>query len=64
MKCKHDISFLIGTTDGILCKRCGKLFQSFDELKADGAQGEAEPDQAPVEAQAEKPKRTRRKKEE
>ena len=62
MKCKHDIRFLIGTTDGILCKRCGKLFQSFDELKADGAQGEAEP--APVEAPAEKPKRTRRKKEE
>ena len=27
MDCKHDISQLIGTAEGIRCKACGKLFK-------------------------------------
>ena len=61
MKCNHDINNLIGTADGILCRKCGKLFSSFDEIKAN-----IDPDHeetATAQAPAEKPKRTRKKKE-
>jgi hypothetical protein len=76
MKCKHDINYLIGNADGVLCRKCGKQFSSFATLKAeldaDRAEQEApkpvEPaaDQTPApetdtETQ-EKPKRGRKKK--
>ena len=65
MKCKHDISFLIGTANGILCRGCGQLFKTFDALKADAGDAptvEAQPVEEPEAKQA--PKRGRKKKEE
>ena len=35
MKCNHDVMHLVGTSDGITCKNCGKTFSSFAELVAD-----------------------------
>jgi hypothetical protein len=32
--CKHETALLMGTKDGILCRGCGTLFHSFDEIKA------------------------------
>ena len=57
MDCKHENSMLMGTADGIVCRGCGKLFKSFDEIhpKAENVPQEA------VEPQA-KPKRAPRKK--
>ena len=62
MDCKHELGFLVGNADGILCRRCGRLFKSFDELRADAGEPEgASPTPAPVEEKApEKPKRGRR----
>ena len=54
--CNHDLSMLMGTADGIVCRGCGKLFSSFEEIH---------PQEAPVqEAPKPKPKRTTKKKEE
>lgn len=72
MDCKHDVNFLMGTADGIVCRKCGKAFPSLATLHADlEADRAAQNAPAPV-AQAEpkapqdKPKapRTRKKKEE
>lgn len=54
MDCKHEIPDLMGTGEGILCRRCGKLFKSFAEI-----QGEP-----PAADPAPAPKRGRKKKEE
>lgn len=65
MKCKHDNSCLVGTADGILCRGCGRLFKTFDELTADAGEAptvEAQPVEEPEKKQA--PKRGRKKKEE
>ena len=35
MNCKHEVPYLMGTADGILCRRCGVLFANFDELNKD-----------------------------
>ena len=56
--CKHEIQHLMGTADGIVCRKCGATFASFEELNAASAEPVAEP-KAPAEP-AEKPKRTRR----
>lgn len=40
--CKHDLPFLMGTADGILCRGCGRLFKTFDEIKR--------PEEQPAEA--------------
>lgn len=56
--CKHEIQHLMGTADGIVCRKCGATFASFDELNAASPEPVAEPE-APAEP-AEKPKRTRR----
>ena len=53
--CKHEIQHLMGTADGIVCRKCGAKFASFDEINPEPA---AEPE-APAEP-AEKPKRTRK----
>ncbi len=45
MDCKHEIPDLMGTGDGILCRRCGKLFKSFDEIN--GGKPAADPAEAP-----------------
>ena len=56
--CKHEIEHLMGTADGIVCRKCGATFASFDELNAASTEPVAEP-KAPAEP-AEKPKRTRK----
>lgn len=35
MDCKHDISQLIGTAEGIRCKACGKLFKAMPTKKVE-----------------------------
>lgn len=65
MKCKHDNSYLMGTADGILCRGCGQLFKTFDELKADAGDAptvEAQPVEEPEKKPT--PKRGRKRKEE
>ena len=54
MNCKHELSFLMGTSDGIVCRKCGTLFKSFDEIYPKA------PEPAAEVAPAEKPKRQRR----
>ena len=64
-KCKHELQNLCGTADGILCRRCGLVFKSFAELRADAGEPEEAPAPAPAPAQAEEkpaPKRGRKKK--
>ena len=54
--CNHDQSMLMGTADGIVCRGCGKLFKSFDEIH---------PQETSVaEMEKPKPKRTSAKKKE
>lgn len=58
--CKHDINWLTGTADGVVCRKCGKVFPSLATLRAD-----LEADRAgePVPAKEEKPARAKKKKE-
>ena len=35
MHCKHDVNYLMGTADGIVCRECGKVFPSLSSLHAD-----------------------------
>ena len=65
MDCKHDVNYLMGTSEGIVCRKCGKVFPSLSSLRAD-----LEADRAAQEApkaepvKEETPKtRTRKKKE-
>lgn len=61
--CNHDIKYLMGTADGILCRSCGRLFTSMDEILAERVDGSAVPDQEPDPAPInEKPKRMRKRK--
>lgn len=55
--CKHENQYLMGTADGILCRRCGVLFANFDELNAS-----LQPEEKPQEEAAPAPKRARKKK--
>jgi hypothetical protein len=60
LKCKHEANYLLGTADGIKCRKCGKMFSSFATLKADI---EAQEAPAPAGPAPEKPKpRTKKKK--
>lgn len=33
--CNHENAVLIGTANGIQCRRCGRLFKTFDEYRAE-----------------------------
>lgn len=35
MQCKHDVNYLMGTAEGIVCRKCGKVFPSLTSLYAD-----------------------------
>lgn len=35
MHCKHDVNYLMGTAEGIVCRKCGKVFPSLTSLHAD-----------------------------
>lgn len=56
--CKHELPYLMGTADGIVCRRCGKLFPNVAAVEADREPAQEAPAEAPA-----KPKRTRKKKE-
>ena len=49
--CKHEQAQLVGTADGIRCRGCGKVFNSFAELERDREPPDPQPE-----------KKTRRKK--
>ena len=59
MDCRHDIKNLLGTADGIVCRRCGKVFASFAQIEAEG--GLVSEQEKPVE-KTEAPKKARKKK--
>ena len=56
--CKHDLSFLMGTADGIVCRACGRVFKDFAEIQ--GADAPA-PEKPAKKAEA-APKKGRKKK--
>ena len=63
LKCKHEANYLLGTADGIKCRKCGKMFSSFATLKADiEADIKAQEAPAPADPAPEKPKPRARKK--
>lgn len=35
MICNHEAQHLVGSSDGILCKKCGRKFVSFEEIEND-----------------------------
>lgn len=59
--CNHDINHLVGTSEGIVCRKCGKTFKDFSEVLADKAEPIQKP--APAAETADKQKRKRTKKE-
>ena len=62
--CKHDLPFLMGTADGIVCRACGSHFKSFLELRAgNGSAAEIPPEPKTEENAPDKQKRKRTKKE-
>ena len=64
--CKHDVNYLMGTSEGIVCRKCGKVFPNLAtlhaDLEADRAAQEA-PKAEPVKEEKPKTTRTRKKKE-
>lgn len=64
--CKHDVNYLMGTSEGIVCRKCGKVFPNLSslhaDLEADRAAQEA-PKVEPVKEEKPKTTRTRKKKE-
>lgn len=64
--CKHDVNYLMGTSEGIVCRKCGKVFPNLAtlhaDLEADRAAQEA-PTAEPVKEEKPKTTRTRKKKE-
>lgn len=35
MSCEHSTEHLVGTSDGIYCKNCGRKFKDFAEIRKD-----------------------------
>lgn len=35
MECNHEIQHLVGKSDGIFCKQCGRKFVNFKEIEDD-----------------------------
>ena len=58
--CKHELPHLMGTADGIVCRKCGKLFADMEAVNAD-REPVAEPE-APAEAPKKPAARPRKKK--
>ena len=56
MSCNHDVQHLVGTSEGITCKLCGKTFKTFDELLKDRPAKKDEPKAEAEEVTEEKPK--------
>ena len=34
-ECKHEMQWLMGTADGIVCRKCGRQFHDFEEIEAE-----------------------------
>lgn len=56
--CKHDLSFLMGTADGIVCRACGRVFKDFAEIQG----VDAPVPEKPAEKAEAAPKKGRKKK--
>ena len=53
-ECKHENQFLMGTNEGIVCRKCGALFLTFDELRKTQQPQPVEADEPKTEAPAKK----------
>lgn len=65
MTCLHENAYLIGTAEGIRCRRCGKLFATFADIYPEPVPAPEETNETPApepEVIPEKPKRGRKKK--
>lgn len=63
MTCKHDPNWLFpAPAGGIVCRKCGKTFSGLTGLKAELDADRAGEPPKPEPQEAEKPKRTRKKK--
>lgn len=49
MDCKHENQHLMGTADGIVCRKCGRVFRDFSEINP--AEAPAPVVEKPAEAQ-------------
>ena len=56
--CKHDLPFLMGTADGIVCRACGRVFKDFAEIHG----VDAPAPEKPAEKAEAAPKKGRKKK--
>ena len=59
--CKHENQYLMGTNKGIVCRNCGALFSSFDEIYKTQQPAEADEPKQPAEAPAKKTTKRARK---
>ena len=59
MDCNHDLQFLMGTADGIVCRACGRVFKDFAEIQ--GVVDAPAPEKPAEKAEA-APKKGRKKK--
>lgn len=59
--CNHPTNALIGTSEGIVCRVCGKKFTTFDEIRANAeAPARAKADAAEKKAAPAKRGRTKK----
>lgn len=49
--CTHDLPFLLGTADGIVCRACGRVFKDFAEIQGVDATAPEKPAEKAPEAQ-------------
>ena len=59
--CRHEVNFLLGTADGIVCRKCGAKFASFAEITGTP---QGKPEETPAPQDKPKATRGRKKKEE
>ena len=62
--CRHEVNFLLGTADGIVCRKCGAKFASFEEITAASGDAPQAAPEAPAPQDKPKAQRGRKKKEE
>jgi hypothetical protein len=60
--CKHDLPFLMGTADGIVCRACGRVFKDFAEIQGVDAPAPEKPAEKAAEKAEAAPKKGRKKK--
>ena len=60
-KCMHDINDLMGTNEGIVCRKCGRVFPDLKTLHADLEADRAGETKTTETKPAEKPKKGKKK---